>query len=136
MGDWFERHSRDRELPFGILRHHPFRLILVALDDETCEPRAPEKGQHMAAREAGDEGLLGIDGARIGIRSLDDIRRRGCGNRQPSVERPAMRTRIFLSGEIAAIALPSDACRMMRHVRTASYRVAMITAALPIATAL
>ena len=72
-----ERHRGHPDGPALVLAHHAHRLVLVGLDDEALAHRHVEEGQHVTARDGGDEGLLGIDAGRARVGRRDHGGRRG-----------------------------------------------------------
>ncbi len=52
--------ERDRQLTIGVRFHHRFRIVAVTFDDETSLGGEGQKPQHVATRQAGDEGFLRI----------------------------------------------------------------------------
>ena len=55
--------ARDGQSARRILFEHADRLIVVAVHDKPLAAGDGQEGQHVAARQAGDERLLGIDAA-------------------------------------------------------------------------
>ena len=96
-----ERHSGHGQAPCRILRQDTDRLVVVAVHDVPLAGGDGQERQHVAAGEAGDERLLGIDAPLVALvggggRGPDRDRRRrrtsrgpGCRSRRRSRASPA-----------------------------------------------
>ena len=90
----------------------------VGIDDETTLRGQREKPQHVAARQRGDEGFLGIDGRRRGPRRAHRVRGGRRGHHRATVEAPFVQPRVAPGGEIGfRVALPMDRGDMLAHRR-------------------
>src|SRR5687767_4494331 len=92
----------DAHLAVRALLHHPFRLVLIARDDEARPPREIEEEEHVATGGTGDESLLWIDRIRIGPWHWNDVRGRRGRDIGQAVEIPAVRAAVLSLGEILA----------------------------------
>lgn len=71
LGSWLlvaavDDHGMERDLAdpwdaFFIFAHHADGAVFVGVDEEALPAGDVEIGEHVAAREGGDEGFLGID---------------------------------------------------------------------------
>ena len=101
-----ERDSRHRDLAVGALFQKAVRLIDIFVDDEAGAAGEVDEEQHMAGRQRGDEGLLGIDRGGFGPGRGDDVRARARRHDMAAVERPFVRAAVLALGEaLGAVAL-------------------------------
>src|SRR5688572_4801578 len=105
-----EPHLRHHDLSFRAAAHDSGGVIMVAVDDIPAFRGERQKPQHMAARDGGDECLLGVDSRGNRERRGHRMRRRGGGDFNPAIEDPAMTTAVTIVGEDGALPVPRD-CR-------------------------
>lgn len=96
-------------------------FVAVRIDLESCARGDEQEGEHMAARNGGDESFFGVDIGGIGMGNGDDGGGRGGGNGQTAVEGPGVFARVLAVEEVASGKTPIDDCKVVGHVELVSW---------------
>jgi hypothetical protein len=115
-----ERNAGHRDAAVGAFFQHPFRAVLIAVDDEPGAPREVEQEQHMAARQRGDQSFIGIDPGLVAIGLGHDVRAGLGRHHRAAVESPFMRAAVAPGREhVVGPALPADGGGVCAHINPA-----------------